>query len=90
MINYRNSCQYLAGILVPLISFFIFEYVEDEREQFSTMANISIVLGFMAFSTFVYLIREKSLVAKSSKIYDEYFMIDVPGAIWFDFSSKDD
>lgn len=31
LINYRNSTSYAAGIIVPLLSFYMFQFYDDDN-----------------------------------------------------------
>jgi len=71
----RNSCQYAAGIIVPMLSFYMFTHVESDNDQFSYLANICCLIGLISSTYFVLTINEPKLVADSKRKYDSFFMI---------------
>ena len=75
LINYRNSCAYAAGIVVPAISFFSFTYFSDEFVQYKIISNFCLVLGIITTIFFLWKIDEIKLVKESKSRYDAFFMI---------------
>ena len=75
MINYRNSCAYAAGIVVPAISFYSFSNFTDEFFQYKVISNFCLVLGLLTTVFFLWKIDETKLVKESKSRYDSFFMI---------------
>jgi len=75
LINYRNSCAYAAGIVVPAISFYSFSNYTDEFLQYRIISNFCLVLGILTTIFFIWKIDEIKLVKESKSRYDSFFMI---------------
>ena len=76
MINYRNSCAYIAGVFIPFLSYYIFTHIEEDFDQFSYIANICAALGTISSVSFALIIHEPKLIKQSKAIYDKYFLIE--------------
>jgi Na+/melibiose symporter-like transporter len=76
LLNYRNSSQYTAGLLVPTISYFMFVYIDDDLDQFATMLNICLVLGIVTTILMMCAINEPKLIRESKEVWDERFLGD--------------
>jgi len=77
LINYRNSVAYAAGLIVPGLSTYLFNYVETEQDQFSYLANYSLGLGLVTTCIFLYFINETKLIRESRLKFNEYIMLPV-------------
>ena len=75
LINYRNSCAYIAGVFIPFLSYYIFTNVKEDFDQFSWIANICAILGTITSISFALIVHEPKLIKKSKEIYDKYFFV---------------
>ena len=75
LINYRNSVAYAAGLIVPLISFFMFQHVKSEQDQFAYICNSCLAVGLASTFIFLFFINEPKLVRESRHKYNEYIMV---------------
>lgn len=75
LINYRNSVAYAAGLIVPLVSFFMFQHVTSEQDQFAYICDICLAVGLASTFVFLFFINEPKLVRESRNKYNEYIMV---------------
>ena len=61
---------------MPTVCYLMFQYVEDDLDQFSYMANICLVLGAMTSILFLVVINEPTLIAESKAVWEKRLIGD--------------
>jgi Na+/melibiose symporter-like transporter len=63
-------------MIVPLLSYVMFENLNNDEDQFAYICNFAVVIGVVAFFVFIFNVNEVVLIESSKKIYDKYFLIE--------------
>lgn len=68
---------YIAGLIVPALSTYLFKYVPSEQDSFSYLANICLFAGIITSVIFLLNINETKLVRESRLKFNEFLMVPV-------------